>query len=283
MPGFCFRHGDQFVHRLGLEIGIDHQHLDQVKQVDDRRDLLGIERKSLEEVLVVDHRIGIDDADRVAVRLRILAGARADIAGAAGTILDDQRLAEALVHFLAEHAHEDVADAAGARGGEHVDRAGRVVVGEGGRRAARQRRRRSSCDIRSHCFSIRLPSRRYLSSRVAASVTAVVPALVITGRVLRICIRRANPAIQLSRRTRPRRIPGPACAAVPDDELRVYCHPDSFAFTIPLALAISIWPAYLPRSTPMTLPMSFMPAAPVSFTAASIAAVISASDICLGR
>src|SRR5690348_5353584 len=32
---------------------------------------------------------------------------------------------------------------------------------------------------------------------------------------------------------------------------------------MPLALATSICPAYLPRSAPMTLPMSFMPAAPI--------------------
>ena len=67
-----------------------------MKQVDDRRQLVRIERHILEEELVVDHRIRIDDADRVAVRLRILAGARADIACAAGTVLDDQRLAELL-------------------------------------------------------------------------------------------------------------------------------------------------------------------------------------------
>ena len=40
---------------------------------------------------------------------------------------------------------------------------------------------------------------------------------------------------------------------------------------------------YLPLSTPITLPMSFTPAAPVSLMAASIAAATSASDICFGR
>ena len=57
----------------------------------------------------------------------------------------------------------------------------------------------------------------------------------------------------------------------------------SAAFTMPLALAKSIWPAYFARSTPITLPMSFMPAAPVSVTAAEIAAFTSSSDICFGR
>ena len=39
---------------------------------------------------------------------------------------------------------------------------------------------------------------------------------------------------------------------------------DSRAFTKPLALPKSIWPANLPLSTAMTLPMSFMPAGTVS-------------------
>jgi hypothetical protein len=59
--------------------------------------------------------------------------------------------------------------------------------------------------------------------------------------------------------------------------------PLSFAFTAALALAMSICPAYLPRSAPITLPMSFMPAAEVSLIAASIAAAISDSDICFGK
>ena len=93
--------------------------------------LSGSNGQILEEELVVDHRIGIDDADRVAVGHRILARARGDIAGTAGAVVDDQRLTEALVQFFAKHAHEDVADAAGARGGEHVDRLARVIVGAG--------------------------------------------------------------------------------------------------------------------------------------------------------
>ena len=51
----------------------------------------------------------------------------------------------------------------------------------------------------------------------------------------------------------------------------------------PLALPKSIWPAYFARNTAITLPMSFMPAAPLSVIAAEIAALTSSSDICLGR
>src|ERR1700690_2068339 len=60
-------------------------------------------------------------------------------------------------------------------------------------------------------------------------------------------------------------------------------HPVSAAFTRPLAFAKSICPAYFAFKTPITLPMSFIPLAPVSAMAAEIAAVTSASDICLGR
>jgi hypothetical protein len=100
-----------------------------VEQVDDRSELLRIERDALKHELVVDHRIGIDDADGVAVRRRVLAGARGDVAGAAGLVLDDQRLAEAFAQRVVEHAHEDVAEAAGARRGEHADRTVGIVVG----------------------------------------------------------------------------------------------------------------------------------------------------------
>ncbi len=73
----------------------------------------------------------------------------------------------------------------------------------------------------------------------------------------------------------------------PGMTLKVSCsrrdQPDSAAFTMPLALPKSIWPANFARSTPITLPMSFIPAAPVSAIAAEIAAFTSSSDICFGR
>ena len=60
-------------------------------------------------------------------------------------------------------------------------------------------------------------------------------------------------------------------------------HPVSAAFTRPLALPKSIWPEYFAFKAAITLPMSFMPAAPVSAIATAIAAVTSCSDICFGR
>ena len=77
--------------------------------------------------------VGTNEEDIETVNMAATPGARGDVAGAARTIIDDQRLTETFVQFLAEHAHEDVADAAGARSGEHVDGLARVVVGAGGR------------------------------------------------------------------------------------------------------------------------------------------------------
>jgi transposase, IS30 family len=60
-------------------------------------------------------------------------------------------------------------------------------------------------------------------------------------------------------------------------------HPVSAAFTRPLALPKSICPAYFAFSSAITLPMSFIPAAPVAVMTAAIAAFTSSSDICFGR
>ena len=57
----------------------------------------------------------------------------------------------------------------------------------------------------------------------------------------------------------------------------------SISFTTPLAFPKSMRPAYLPRNTPITLPMSFIEAAPVSAMAASTAARVSASSSGRGR
>ncbi len=61
------------------------------------------------------------------------------------------------------------------------------------------------------------------------------------------------------------------------------CYAVNAALTRPLALPKSIWPTYLAFSSAMTLPMSFMPAAPVSAMIVAMAAFTSSSDICLGK
>src|SRR5262245_56808019 len=123
-----------------------------MEEIDDWRELLRIERQVLEEILIVDQRIRIDDADGVAVRRCLGAGARGDVALPAGAVVDDDRLAEALVHLLAEHAHEDVADAAGARGGDHVDRLVGVVLRRGWK-GQRDERDEQNC-YTGHCHPL---------------------------------------------------------------------------------------------------------------------------------
>src|SRR6476646_4507264 len=137
-----------------------------------------------------------------------------------------------------------------------MDRAGRIVVGKG-------RGRKGNC-CEQHCRQYRsfhrLPRSFFVSNADFSTVMAgLVPAIT-------------------------------SYFAAEDVDARHKAGHDvwsthyvSFAFTIPLALAISICPAYLPRRTPMTLPISFMPAAAVSLIAASMTALISASDICFGR
>jgi hypothetical protein len=72
-----------------------------MEQVDDWRKLVRIQRQVLEKVLVVYHRISIDNADRGAIRLRILTCSRGDIDRSAGSIVDNEGLPETFVQFLA--------------------------------------------------------------------------------------------------------------------------------------------------------------------------------------
>ena len=77
--------------------------------------------------------------------------------------------------------------------------------------------------------------------------------------------------------------PQPYAIALPlagRGELR---HAVSAAFTKPLALPKSIWPAYFAFNAAITLPMSLIPAALISAITADIAALTSSSDICFGR
>lgn len=63
---------------------------------------------------------------------------------------------------------------------------------------------------------------------------------------------------------------------------RARAQPPSNCLTRGLALPKSIWPAKRVFSSPITLPMSFMPLAPVSAITAAMAALASASSICFG-
>lgn len=112
-----------------LQRRIGHQRLRQEEQIGDRRDaLLGVEARSLVEILIIGDHLVRHDADGGAVRRRFGASAAADIHAAAGAVLDDDRLAPALAQLLAHRAHEGVADPAGCRRGDHPDRLCRIVL-----------------------------------------------------------------------------------------------------------------------------------------------------------
>src|SRR5262245_42721011 len=122
----------------GHEIG-DRAHLQRIvgdqrqrveEQVADRREVIvGIERKALEQELVVDDRFARQDADGVAVRRSLRAGARPDIERAAGPVLDHDRLTQRLLQFVRERAGEDVSPAAGAERNDDPDGSRRIVLG----------------------------------------------------------------------------------------------------------------------------------------------------------
>ena len=92
--------------------------------------LFGIERHGLEQELIVRNRLRVEYANGIAVGRRFGASARADILHAAGAVLDDDRLPPALEQFVAERAHEDIADPAGAGGRESSDRTRGIILGK---------------------------------------------------------------------------------------------------------------------------------------------------------
>ncbi len=146
---------DKLIDGLHAELGVHHQHVDQVEGVGDRNEAgLRIERQPLEQELVVEHRIGIGDADGVAVGRRVRAGAGAGVHRSARPVLDDQRLAPFDAQLLAERAHEDVGEAAGAGGGDRLDRAARpVVLRRGGSSDGGGAERGEAAVLRASCQS----------------------------------------------------------------------------------------------------------------------------------
>jgi hypothetical protein len=88
---------------------------------------------------------GRHEHQRIAVRRRLGDGGRADRAAGAAAIVDHDRLAQALVQLLAEHAGDDVGAAAGGVGHDEPDR----PVGVGVRRAGGRQHRRAAEQGRS--------------------------------------------------------------------------------------------------------------------------------------
>ena len=90
----------------------------------------------------VDRRIdGVGDAgekQRVAVGRRVYHGVGGDVAGGAGTILDDERLAEPVGQLLGEQPRQDIAHAAGAIADQDAHRTRRIIERESRPRQGRR-------------------------------------------------------------------------------------------------------------------------------------------------
>ena len=133
-----FRQRHELGDRPHLEGRIDDERERIDEQADDRLEiLLGIERKALEQELIVDDRLARQDADRVAVGRRFRAGARSDIQPAARPVLHHDRLAPGLVQLVGERPGKDVAASAGGERNDHLDGTRGIVL---------SRRRRTQCE-----------------------------------------------------------------------------------------------------------------------------------------
>ncbi len=122
---------------------VDHQHVLVVHEQHDRDEVL-------EEVVVelgdVVHRPGLADAvgssrevDHVAVRSTLRHDLGPDVARSAGAVVDDDRLAEELLHLLGDGARFDVGTAAGREPHDETHRMGRVRAGLGERNGHERR------------------------------------------------------------------------------------------------------------------------------------------------
>ncbi len=133
--GLRLRQRRKLGERVHIQGGIRHHDLSRKEWIGDRREILvGIVGDLFKQELVIRQRLSGQDADRVAVVRRLGAGPAADIHGAAGAVLHDDRLAQALAHLFTQHAHENIAGAARAGCRQCADWAGWIVFGERRRR-----------------------------------------------------------------------------------------------------------------------------------------------------
>ena len=100
--------GDQIRHRLVGQVGIDDEHQRRpVGHHADQREVLDrvVGNREVVQVLHVGERI---DEQRISVGLRPQDRGRAGDARGAGSVLDHDRLADALLHLRRQHARRDI-------------------------------------------------------------------------------------------------------------------------------------------------------------------------------
>ena len=145
--------GERDLARIGLQVFDEFRGvLERRGRVHDQRQIVGRNQGDRREVLqrVVRHVFhgvrndrhvaALSAGDGVAVRRRLRGHREADRAARAGPVVDDQLLAEALAHLLAEQAGQGIAGVAGQLGDDEAYRPGGIIL--------RQRRIRQAgtCD-----------------------------------------------------------------------------------------------------------------------------------------
>jgi hypothetical protein len=126
LAGIGFGVGDELGDIVGRNGRVDVQHVRHARDAGDRREItLQIELEVIKERRV-DRVDGSHEKQRVTVGRRARDRFTGEIAGCAGPILDDHRLADPVGHLLRDQARHDVGRAAGGKAQDQPYRTARI-------------------------------------------------------------------------------------------------------------------------------------------------------------
>ncbi len=126
LSGIGFYIGDELGNVVGRDRRIDLQHVGHARHAGDRREVAFQIELGIVEERGVDRIHCGDKQQRVAVRRRRRDRFAGEIAGGAGPVLDDHRLAESAGYELSDQAGDNVGRAAGRESENQPDRAARI-------------------------------------------------------------------------------------------------------------------------------------------------------------
>ncbi len=161
---------------LRWHVRMHHQHDRRARKQRDRSEILGrIERQLAVERLVDGERSGRGEQQRVAVGIRLGHRLAAGVAAAAGSILDDELLAEIVGELLRQDARHHVDRAAGRVRIDDADDALGIILRGAWRRQRKERQdndRGSTQKLQHLLGSLLNPpvARSYVISNVSASI-----------------------------------------------------------------------------------------------------------------